>query len=147
MLKVAPSELRIRLEPDPKINMPRGKTMKRLLVSAMLLLPLPALADHMDVLEFKLLEGCSFSQFMEIVGDFNDWGKDYGYNTEIAVPLQSDNLINMFWVGTSSDAATFGKAWDAWRDARDDSDSTPAKLDARFNECAEFLNRRGYDIY
>ena len=34
--------------------------MKRLLITAMLLLPLPAVADHLDVIEFKLLEGCSF---------------------------------------------------------------------------------------
>ena len=79
MLEIVLSELLIRLEPDPKINMPRGKTMKRILVIALLSLPLPALADHMDVLEFKLLEGCSFSKYMEIVGDFNDWGKDYEY--------------------------------------------------------------------
>jgi len=125
----------------------RGKTMKKILAIALLSLSLPALADHMDVIEFKLLEGCSFSKYMEIVDDFNDWGKEYGYKAEIAVPLQSNNLINMFWLGTTADAASFGKAWDAWRDALDDPNSTPAKLWARFIECEENLGRRGYDIY
>lgn len=121
--------------------------MKKFLVSAMLLLPLPAIADHMDVIEFELVEGCSLSKYMEIVGDFNEWGKKYGYNAEVAVPLQSNNLINMFWLSSSANAASFGKTWDAWRDAQDDPSSTPAKLQARFSECSEELGRRGYDIY
>ena len=121
--------------------------MKRLLVSAMLLLPLPALGDHMDVIEFKLVEGCSFSKYMEIVSDFNEWGANYGYKAEIAVPLQSGNLTNMFWLGTSANAASFGKTWDVWRDALDDPESEPAKLRARFLDCEENLGRRGYDIY
>ena len=121
--------------------------MKKLLVSAMLLLPLSALGDHMDVIEFRLLEACSFPKYMEIVSDFNEWGKEYGYTAEIAVPLQSENLTNMYWLGTSANAASFGKTWDAWRDALDDPDSEPAKLSARFSDCEENLGRRGYDIY
>ena len=121
--------------------------MKRLLISVMLLLPLSALGGHMDVIEFKLLEGCSFSKYMEIVNDFNEWGTSYGYKAEIAVPLQSDNLTSMYWLGTSANAASFGKTWDAWRDALDDPDSEPAKLWARFSNCEENLGRHGYDIY
>ena len=121
--------------------------MKRLLASVMLLLPLSAMGDHMDVIEFKLLEGCTFPQYMEIVNDFNKWGKGYGYNAEVAVPLQSDNLTSMFWLGTTANAAAFGKAWDAWRDALDDSNSEPAKLWARFSACSKNLSRNGYDIY
>lgn len=121
--------------------------MKRLLVIAMLLLPLSALGDHMDVIEFKLVEGCSFSKYMEIVSDFNEWGANYGYNAQVAMPLQSSNLTSMYWLGTSADAATFGKTWDAWRDSLDDPNSKPAMLWARFLECSENLSRRGYDIY
>ena len=121
--------------------------MKKLLVSAMLLLPLSALGDHMDIIEFKLVEGCSFSKYMEIVSDFNEWGANYGYKAEIAVPLQSGNLTNMFWLGTSANAASFGKTWDVWRDALDDPESEPAKLRARFLDCEENLGRRGFDIY
>lgn len=121
--------------------------MKKLLVAAALLLPLPALAEHMDVIEFKLLEGCSFSKYMEIVADFNAWGETVGYQAQVAVPLQSNNLVSMYWLGTSADAATFGKAWDTWRDAQSNPDSAPAKLQARFAECTDNLGRRGYDVY
>jgi hypothetical protein len=121
--------------------------MKRILVIALLSLPLTAIADHLDVIEFKLAEGCSFSKYMEIVADFNEWGKDYGYNAEVAMPIQSNNLVSLFWLGRSADAATFGKAWDAWRDAGADPKSTPAMLQARFYECSEELGRRGYDLY
>ncbi len=121
--------------------------MKKILVIALMSLSTPALAEHMDVIEFKLLEECSFSKYMEIIGDFNDWGKAYGYATKIAMPLQNSNLTSMYWLGTSANAAAFGKAWDAWRDAQSDPDSTPAKLQARFSECEENLSRNSYDIY
>ena len=121
--------------------------MKKLIIIALLTLPLPAFAEHMDVIEFKMLEGCSWDKYMAIVKDFNEWGKKYGYNAQVAVPLQSENLTSMYWLGTSADAATFGKAWDAWRDAQADPDSTPAKLWARFVECTTNISRRGYDIY
>ena len=121
--------------------------MKRIVMIALLSLPMSALAEHMDVIEFELHEGCSFSNYMEIINDFNEWGENYGYKTKIAMPLQSGNLTSMYWLGTSADAATFGKAWDAWRDGQADPDSTPAKLQARFADCETNLGRRGYDIY
>ena len=121
--------------------------MKKMMLAALLCLPMAASADYMDVIEFKLLEGCSFEQYMEIVNDFNEWGKEYGYSTQIAVPLQNENLESMYWLGTTKDAATFGKAWDTWRDALPDPESTPAKLWARFQACEVNLGRWGYDIY
>lgn len=121
--------------------------MKKLLLAACLALPIPTFAEQLDVIEFELLEGCKFSDYMEIVADFNKWGKKYGYNAEVAVPLQSNNLTSMYWLGTSADAATFGKAWDTWRDAQADPDSEPAKLSARFSKCTKNLARRGYDIF
>ena len=122
--------------------------MKKLIVAALLITPLPALADFMDVIEFELKEECSFSEYMEIVNDFNEtWGKKHDYIAEIAVPLQSTNLVHMFWLGRTKDAETFGKAWDSWRDAQSDPDSVAAKLWARFQACESNLARRGYDIY
>lgn len=121
--------------------------MKRILLAIALLLPFSASADHMDVIEFKMLDGCSFEKYMAIVSDFNEWGEDYGYSAEIAIPLQSNNLTSYYWLGTSPDAASFGKAWDAWRDALGDSDSEPAKLAERFAECTENLGRRSYDLF
>ena len=121
--------------------------MKKLFLIMLLSLPIPAFAEHMDVIEFKLLEGCSFDKYMAIVKDFNVWGKTVGYNAQVAVPLQSENLTSMYWLGTSADAATFGKAWDTWRDDLADPNSTPAKLWARFVECSANLSRNGYDVY
>ena len=44
-------------------------------------------------------------------------------------------------------AASFGKAWDTWRDAMSDPDSVAAKLQARLTQCDVNLARRGYDLY
>lgn len=121
--------------------------MKKILIAAVFLFPINAVAEHMDVIEFKMKDECSFGEYMEIVTDFNEWGKDYGYQAKIAFPLQSNNLTSVYWLGTSANAATFGKAWDAWRDSLSDTDSVPAKLQARFSACGENLGRRGYDVY
>lgn len=121
--------------------------MKKLIAVALLSLPLSAAADHLDVIAFKLNEGCSFATLMEIVADFNQWGKRYGYQAEVAMPLQNEDLETMYWLGRSADAATFGKAWDTWRDALADSSSEPAKLATRFGDCSTNLRRYGYDVY
>ena len=104
-------------------------------------------ATHWDVIATELTGACTFAEYMEIVDDFNAWGADYGYQARIAVPLQSDNLTTLFWIGESADAATFGAAWDAWRDGQADPSSGPATLQARFNECNVNAQRTGYDVY
>lgn len=122
--------------------------MRKILILAMLSLPIPVFADYLDVIQFELNEGCSFSEYMEIVNDFNEqWGKKHDYQSEVAVPLQSDNLVSMYWVGRTKDAATFGKAWDAWRDELEDPDSLASRLWARFEACETNMSRRGYDVY
>ena len=121
--------------------------MKKILIAAIFLLPMQVNAEHMDVIQFKLNDGCSFEKYMAIVADFNEWGKAYGYESKIAYPLQNDDLTHMYWLGTSANAATFGKAWDAWRDAQGDASSVPAKLQVRFSGCGTNVSRNGYDIY
>jgi hypothetical protein len=122
----------------------------RVLLAVLLLalaLPMTAAADHLDVIEFELNEGCSFDKYMEIVSDFNtQWGSKNGYKAEVLTPIQSHNLVSMFWVGRSESAAAYGKAWDTWRDAQADPNSVPSKLWARFQECSTNLGRRGYDV-
>ena len=114
----------------------------------MLCLPLAASAEYMDVIQFKLIDGCTFDKYIEIVNDFNnDWGKENGYTARIAMPLQNDDLESMYWLGTTKDAAAFGKAWDSWRDAQSDPNSTAAKLWQRFLACEVNTGRWGYDIY
>ncbi len=122
--------------------------MKKLLIAAVLLVPNTAIAsEHMDVIEFKLVEGCTLAKQLEITKDFNKWGKAYSYHAKIAAPLQSGNLNSYFWLGTSPNAASFGAAWDAWRDAQSNQKSEAAKLQARFSACEVNVGRRSYDVY
>lgn len=121
--------------------------MKKLIAIAFLSLPFAAATEHMDVIQMELNADCSVSEFMQIVSDFNEFASDWGYNAKVAVPLQAENLVTIFWLGTSADAATFGKAWDNWRDAQSDANSDEAKLQARFSACATNTARRSYDVY
>ena len=63
------------------------------------------------------------------------------------MPIQRTDLDSMFWVGRSTDAGSFGKAWDAWRDAQVNADSVPARLNARFAACSTNVSRSGFDTY
>lgn len=122
--------------------------MKKLFCLAMLCLPFSAFADYLDVIEVKLNEGCSFSQYLAIKNDFNSqWGSKNGYRAEVLMPIQSHNLVSFYWVGRAANAAAFGKAWDQWRDELSDPDSVAAKLWARFEACSMNMSRRGYDVY
>lgn len=123
--------------------------MKKIVLTALLAFPFAAFADHMDVIQMKLGKNCSVAQYVAIMKEFNEqWAKDYGYEAELAVPLQSHDLASVFWVGRSANAEAFGKAWDAWRDAQSDPTSMAAKLQARFDACGEVVEaRRGYDVY
>lgn len=122
--------------------------MKKTIFALALLAPMAASAEYMDVIEVQLNEGCSFNQYMDIVSDFNsDWAEDMGYKARVAMPLQNSNLVSLYWLGTTKDAATFGKVWDAWRDGQSDSKSKPAKLWDRFQDCSVNVSRQGYDVY
>ncbi len=118
-----------------------------LVAAASVLVPINASADHLDVIEMKFQEVCSLSKLMPIVADFNEWGKAYGYSAQIASPLQTRDVTTFYWLGTSANAASFGAAWDAWRDALPDSNSVPAKLQARFEQCTINVSRSGYDLF
>ena len=122
--------------------------MKKFIAIVLLALPMAATADHLDVINIKLKEGCDFAKFLQIANDFNtQWGASHGYHADIAVPLQSSDLESMRWMGRSKDAATFGKAWDAWRTEITDPNTVAGKLAARFGTCAINTERRGFDVY
>ena len=90
--------------------------MKKLLCALLLALPIGAFADHIDVIEVQLNEGCSVSEYVAIKDDFNaHWGAKNGYQSEVLVAIQSNNLTSLFWVGRTENAAAFGNAWDQWR--------------------------------
>lgn len=122
--------------------------MRKFLIMLIALTPALAGADHIDVIEVKLNDDCPLSQYLAIKDDFNSqWGSKNGYRSEVLVPVQSQNLTSIFWVGRSANAAAFGKAWDTWRDALADPNSVPAQLWKRFQACGMNLGRRGYDVY
>ena len=122
--------------------------MKKIMLTALLALPLSAAADHLDVIDFKLKEGCDLAKLVQIKSDFNaQWGASHSYSAEIAVPLQSSDLESLRWIGRSKDAATFGKAWDAWRTESQDATTVAGKLAARFDSCTINTGRRGFDLY
>jgi hypothetical protein len=119
-----------------------------LLIVALFALPLSAGAEYMDVIQVTLNDDCSVQQYVQIKNDFNEqWGKNNGYRAEIAVPIQNDDLVSIFWVGRAASAAAFGAAWDAWRDALPDSGSVAAKLRARIQKCSVNQSRSSYDIH
>ncbi len=118
------------------------------LIVALLALPLSAGADYMDVIQVTLSDDCSVEEYVQIKNDFNEqWGKNNGYRAEVAVPIQNDDLVSIFWVGRAASAAAFGAAWDAWRDALPDSGSVAAKLWARIQQCSANQSRSGFDLY
>lgn len=122
--------------------------MTKTIACMLLTLPLVASADYLDVIETKLNDGCSFEKQLQITKDFNEqWAAKYGYRAELLMPIQSQNLTSIYWVGRTKDAATFGKAWDAWRNELSDPNSVAGKLSARFEACGTNLARRGYDVY
>ena len=52
-----------------------GTIMKKILFLMLLISPLGALADHIDVIEVQLHEGCSVATYVAIKNDFNSqWG-------------------------------------------------------------------------
>ena len=59
----------------------------------------------------------------------------------------AQNLVSLYWVGRTKDAATFGKAWDTWRNETADPNSVAGQLSARFVKCGTNLSRRGYDVH
>jgi hypothetical protein len=122
--------------------------MKNLMIAVLACFPLSASADHLDVIEVKLKEDCTVAKYVAIANDFNEqWGKDYGYHSEVAVPVQNQALVSIYWLGRTANAEAFGKAWDAWRDQNMDSKSLASKLQARFDECSTNESRSGYDLY
>ena len=122
--------------------------MKKIFLIAAMLLSAPASANTLDVISSKLKPGCTFSTYMSITKEFNDtWGKAHGYNAQLMLPVHSSDTSLVVWVGTIASAEAFGKAWDVWRTALANPNSTEAKLQARFDACTTQISRASYDTY
>lgn len=70
-------------------------------------------AEHWDVIGVKINNGCSVEKYLQIKDDFNKWGTKHGYQASVLMPLQSNELTTLWWIGKSENAAAFGAAWDA----------------------------------
>ena len=122
--------------------------MKRLLMIAILLVPVSASAAYLDVIQAKLKDGCTLDKYAAIKNDFNEqWGRSHGYLAELASPVQSNDLVAVFWTGRTASAESFGKAWDTWRTELSDPKSVASKLNERLEKCTTNQSRNGYDIY
>jgi hypothetical protein len=122
--------------------------MKTILSLLLLALPIVASADYVDVIEFKLNQGCRLDTQLQVAKDFNaQWGAKYGYRAEILAPLEPRNLSSFYWIGRTKNAETFGRAWDTWRSESQDPNSVAGKLLSRYNSCATGISRREYEIY
>ncbi len=122
--------------------------MKKILCVALFMFPLSALADHIDVIEGQLKEGCTIQQYMAIVNDFNEkWAKNQDYKAEVLFPVYSNNLKSIYWLGRSANNAAFGAAFDQWNKDLTNPDSMASKLSARFAECSDNIGRRSYMTY
>jgi hypothetical protein len=122
--------------------------LKKLLFIAALMLPAPAMASTLDVITSKFRDGCTFATYQGITKDFNEtWGKAHGYNAQLMLPVHSEDTNVVVWVGTTASAQAFGSAWDIWRTALANPNSTEAKLQARFDACTRQISRASYDTY
>jgi len=123
--------------------------MRRLLTTALLLVlaPLAASAEYLDVIQAKLKEKCTVATYVAAKNDFNEqWGKSHGYQAEIATAVQSESLGTVYWLGHTASAEAFGRAWDTWRNELSNPKSVASKLNERFEKCTENTARRGYDL-
>ena len=125
----------------------RASHLQRLVMIAILLTPLSASAEYLDVIQVKLKEGCTLDKYVAIKNDFNEqWGKSHGYQAEVASPVQSTDLASIFWSGRTASAESFGRAWDVWRTELSNPKSVASKLNERFEKCTDNTGRRGYDL-
>jgi hypothetical protein len=121
--------------------------MRRLLITALLLAPICASAEYLDVIPGKLKDKCTLETYVAIKNDFNEqWGKSHGYQAEIASAVQSNDLATIHWLGRTANTEAFGRAWDTWRTELSNPKSVASKLNERLEKCVENTGRRGYDL-
>ena len=112
---------------------------------AMLLTPLAARADYLDVIVSKLTAGCSFEKYLGVVEEFRGVMKSqkYKYTVEIAAPFAGSDLSLIYWVGREPTFAIFGQESDRW-DAAVAKPGTPeAKSSEKLAACAQNVSRSG----
>lgn len=119
--------------------------MKKTVALLLLALPAAASADYVDVISAKLNEGCSVAAFGQIVKDFNTtWAKEGIYKAEVLVPMMSQDVQTLWWVGRIKDAEAFGAGLERWLRESRDPNSVAGKLNARMVQCVTWGSRGGF---
>ena len=122
--------------------------MKKIVALLLVALPAVAAADYVDVLSARLKDGCSVATFGQIVKDFNaTWAKEGTYKAELLVPMMSQDVQTLYWVGRTKDAEAFGKGLERWYREAMDPNSDAGKLNARMNQCVTWGSRGGFTTF
>jgi hypothetical protein len=137
--------IRPSIKPPSHLNLEDTMIRATLLAIALLLAPLTASADYLDVIGNKLNDGCSFDQYLGLVKDFRGVMKSesYGYTVEIAQPRTGEDLTIIWWIGRTKDLATFQKDNARWEAALMKSGSPEAKLNDKLTKCSTNVSRNG----
>lgn len=116
-----------------------------LLASAMLLTPLVAHADYLDVITSRLTTGCSLDKYLAVVEEFRGVMKTQGYKytVEIAPPFIGSDLSVVYWVGREPNFATFGQESDRWEAAIAKPGTPEATVSEKLNACSANVSRSG----
>ena len=115
------------------------------LAFAMVLTPLAAHADYLDVITSRLTTGCSLDKYLGVVEEFRGVMKSQGYKytVEIAPPFIGSDLSVVYWVGRTPNFATFGQESDRWEAAIAKPGTPEAAVSQKLNACSQNVSRSG----
>ena len=107
--------------------------------------PVSAQADYIDVITNQLTGSCTLEKYLEVVEEFRGvmTSEGYSYTVEIMTPVSGPDLSHVYWVGRTKDFATFGTEFTKWLAALEKSGSPESKVNAKLNKCAANLTRTG----
>ena len=116
-----------------------------LVAFAVFVAPQVAAADYVDAITNKLNDGCTMEKYMKTVEEFHGVMKSQGYTyrAEIMVPVTSQQLDVVYWVGRTTDMATFGAEYSKWLKALENPSSPESKVNAKLTACSTNVNRSG----
>ena len=117
-----------------------------LLAILMLLGAQVARADYLDVITIRLTPECPLDRYMSVVKEFRSVIErlDYKYTVEISVPLMSNELDVIYWIGREPDLTTFGAETDRWEGEVAKGGTPEATIDKKLDACGENVSRSGH---
>lgn len=111
----------------------------------LLVAPLTASADYLDVIGNKLNDGCSLEQYLSGVEAFRGVMKaeGYSYTVEIGQPHTGEDLTIIWWIGRTKDLATYATDYSRWEKALTKSGSPESKVNEKLSKCSTNVSRNG----